>query len=258
MTVLNTANAVRMGGVAVGAVYAGPTKVWPQPWTPAQLPGLVAWYDASDTATITASAGKVSQWADKSGHGFHLTQATSTNQPSTGTNTQNGRNVVTLDGVNDALHATTTTPIASNAVTLYVVAYVANNPDFNSGLLRCGAGNVGNVVVGFGIIYSGNRAIFQCDYGGNLFSVTAVTGAAHQFTLKGGAPTLTIYKDGVVDATGPGGAAGGESGFHTAYAGWGAPGPLVWLAEAFYANVNHADADRTAAETYLKAKWGTP
>jgi hypothetical protein len=42
---------------------------------------LVAWYDASDAASITQSAGAVSQWDDKSGNGYHLKQATGSRQP---------------------------------------------------------------------------------------------------------------------------------------------------------------------------------
>ena len=63
------------------------------PWTPASL-ALTAWFDAADAATITSSAGKVSQWADKSGNGYHLTQATDSLRPVTGTRTLNGLNVV--------------------------------------------------------------------------------------------------------------------------------------------------------------------
>lgn len=55
----------------------GPTG----PFTPAQLPGLKGWWDASDTATITLNAGDVSAWNDKSGNGNHLVQATGTLQP---------------------------------------------------------------------------------------------------------------------------------------------------------------------------------
>lgn len=62
-------------------------------WTPADL-SPVLWLDASDTTTITVASNKVSQWNDKSGNGRNFTQATSANQPSSGTRTQNGLNVV--------------------------------------------------------------------------------------------------------------------------------------------------------------------
>src|SRR5215471_15318108 len=57
---------------------------------PSSISGLCAWWDASDTTTITASGGAVSQWNDKSATGCHLTQSTGGRQPSTGTRTLNG------------------------------------------------------------------------------------------------------------------------------------------------------------------------
>lgn len=66
-------------------------------FTPLSLQPAI-WFDAADTSTITASSGAVSQWNDKSGNGRHVSQATSAAQPTTGTNTQNGLNVITFDG----------------------------------------------------------------------------------------------------------------------------------------------------------------
>lgn len=70
-------------------------------FTPALL-NPTLWLDASDTATITASSGSVSQWNDKSGNGYNAVQAVSSAQPTTGSTTQNGLNVLTFDG-NDGL-----------------------------------------------------------------------------------------------------------------------------------------------------------
>lgn len=58
------------------------------PWAD---PSLIAWYDAADSATITGSA--VSIWADKAGSA-DLDQDNSTRQPTTGTRSHNGLNVV--------------------------------------------------------------------------------------------------------------------------------------------------------------------
>ena len=49
-------------------------------FSPLDIDGLVAWYDASDSDTITISTG-VSQWDDKSGNANHLTQGTGSKQP---------------------------------------------------------------------------------------------------------------------------------------------------------------------------------
>lgn len=63
-------------------------------WTPADLPGLVGWWDASATGALTESGGLISQWADLSGTGNHMTQATGSAQPSV--STLNGLTAVNL------------------------------------------------------------------------------------------------------------------------------------------------------------------
>ena len=73
----------------------------------APVPGYKAWYDASDTGTITQVAGAVSQWNDKSANGYHLVQATATNKPTSGTRTKNSLNVIDFDGTNDFMQANT-------------------------------------------------------------------------------------------------------------------------------------------------------
>lgn len=66
-------------------------------FNPATISPL-AWYDASDTSTLTVSSNKVSQWNDKGSNGYNLTQGTSANQPKSGLTTRNGLNVVDFDG----------------------------------------------------------------------------------------------------------------------------------------------------------------
>jgi hypothetical protein len=71
---------------------------------PRTIAGIYAWWDASDSATITTDTG-VSVWADKSGNGRNATQSTGNNQP-TRTVTINGRLALTFDGTNDSLSFT--------------------------------------------------------------------------------------------------------------------------------------------------------
>ena len=47
-------------------------------WTPSEIT-TAAWFDASDTDTITESGGKVAKWDDKSGN--HMVQGSASNQP---------------------------------------------------------------------------------------------------------------------------------------------------------------------------------
>eukprot|EP00962_Isochrysis_galbana_P043172 scaffold16362_cov165-Isochrysis_galbana.AAC.1 len=61
------------------------------PWTPAQINTLV-WYDADDSSTIVVdSLSRVSQWNDKSGNGYNVSQSTSARQPSYVTNGVGGK-----------------------------------------------------------------------------------------------------------------------------------------------------------------------
>lgn len=75
-------------------------------WTPNNLANLKAWWDASDTSTITASSNAVSQWNDKSANAYNVSQATASYQPTSGVSTLNSLNVITFDG-NDGLFNTT-------------------------------------------------------------------------------------------------------------------------------------------------------
>ena len=59
---------------------------------PEQL-GAELWLDASDTNTITAAGGSVSQWNNKGSLG-NFTQASGAVQPTTGATTLNGKNVI--------------------------------------------------------------------------------------------------------------------------------------------------------------------
>jgi hypothetical protein len=70
-------------GVVASGFYFSPLNLSP-----------ALWLDAADTSTITESSGSVSQWNDKSGNGRNVTQGTGAAQPTTGTRTQNGLNVL--------------------------------------------------------------------------------------------------------------------------------------------------------------------
>jgi len=157
--------------------------------------GYSVWYDASDAASITASAGKVSQWNDKSGNGIHLAQATSTQQPATGALTQNGLNVISFDSIDDNMHASGVTNLAANGGTMFVVNMVGacDTPTW-----LAGAGTAGGATVGLTCVNS-NRYAIQADYGTNGYTSTADCGTPHIVTYKGGS-TMTLRIDGRVDA----------------------------------------------------------
>ena len=66
-------------------------------FNPREIPGLQAWYDAADSASVITEGSplRVSQWSDKSGNGRHATNTTSgSTQPSYSTAARNGLNVL--------------------------------------------------------------------------------------------------------------------------------------------------------------------
>jgi len=90
-------------------------------FSPSDLAGLKAWYDASDTATISVSGTAVTQWNDKSTSGFNLTQGTAGNRPTSGVSTQNGKNIITADGGDWLTNATASNWTFMNNGTVYLV-----------------------------------------------------------------------------------------------------------------------------------------
>lgn len=69
-------------------------------WTPADI-DTALWLDAADASTITESGGAVSQWDDKSGNNYHVSQATAADQPTVSTDAGNAS--ILFDGTSDYL-----------------------------------------------------------------------------------------------------------------------------------------------------------
>jgi hypothetical protein len=90
-------------------------------WTPHHVEKL-GWYDPSDISTITDTAGAVSQIDDKSGT-EHLVQAVGSKQPTTGTRTINGLNVLDHDG-DDFLEKLSFTLPSSGDVAFFMVCEI--------------------------------------------------------------------------------------------------------------------------------------
>ena len=126
------------------AVPPAPT---PPPF-PIALTNVMAWYDGADTSSISVSGTAVTQWNDKSGNSYNVTQSTSGYRPVSGVSTLNGWNVLNFDGTDDYLTAATAsnwTFMKSN--TKYLICAVVrvgnvSNPDTYYGIMNV-AGAVG-------------------------------------------------------------------------------------------------------------------
>ena len=91
-------------------------------FNPKSIAGLAWWLDASDGSTVTLNGSAVSAWGDKSGNSRNVLQATSNNQPSY-SNSQNGKQVITFDGVNDRLSASAAFSLGTSGYTFMAVAF---------------------------------------------------------------------------------------------------------------------------------------
>jgi hypothetical protein len=129
-----------------GTAAATPTP----PAFPIPLTNVVAWYDGADTSSISVSGTAVTQWNDKSGNSYNVTQSTSGSRPVSGVSTLNGWNVLNFDGTDDYLTAATAsnwTFMKSN--TKYLICAVVrvgnvSNPDTYYGILNVsGSANTG-------------------------------------------------------------------------------------------------------------------
>jgi uncharacterized repeat protein (TIGR02543 family) len=126
---------------ALPAVDAGPDRSvaldQSLPWSPAMV-ATAAWFDAADPGTITASAGAVSLWQDKSGNQNHATQATASRRPATGSHAIGGLNAIAFDPFADQhLRAATHSSLdldSSGGANLFAVFHYTGYVNRGSGL----------------------------------------------------------------------------------------------------------------------------
>jgi hypothetical protein len=90
-------------------------------WNPKTYGGLELWLDSNDSETITLNGGTVSQWDDKSGNNYHVSQGTASNQPTLTSSVLNSRDVLRFDG-GDWLENLVATPVGgSTNRTIFIV-----------------------------------------------------------------------------------------------------------------------------------------
>jgi len=93
------------------------------PWTPANLASTVAWWDASETSSLTIASGTASAWTDKK-NGIVASNSTAAQQPAYSATALNSKPGLTFDGVNDRLAFPTNSflPVGTAPLTVLIVA----------------------------------------------------------------------------------------------------------------------------------------
>ena len=228
-------------------------------WSPLDLGNVGGWWDASDTSSITASSGAVSQLNDKSGNGYHMIQGTGSRQPTTGTRTQNGLNVLDFDG-GDWLSAGDVLDVGTGGITTFIVCKFDGTGDGSPG----GKNNLGSLNGRYGFVRSSGTMYGFCQDGSSESASKAESStSARVLTLRwarsGGGKAL--YFDGVSQATNT---SSGATSYNTSNA-WclgtydsGSFNLDGWIGEAIHYTTDLSDADRQTVESYLRTKWGTP
>lgn len=223
------------------------------------------WLDASDTATITSSANRVSAWADKSGNGNNATQSIAGLKPTTNTTTMNGRNVldfssnlivtpsITLSSANTVFFVFTSSSSAAQ-----ILMEQSANWNTNVGQIHV-INNATSYVSGY------NRGA-SASTNGDAATLTTRTSGAHQLTFQGGGSyaTLLAWQDAAALSkasvyNNTSGVSNASAALNIGDRSGGAVAPLAGsLAEVIVYNSALSTTDRQAVEGYLKNKWGTP
>jgi len=248
-------------------IYASQISGHLSPTTPV-LTGLLQWYDASDTATITQSGGRASALSNKaSGYSYTVTQATSGQQPQVMSASVNGLTTLKFTSSRGDAMANQTPYAPGNGATtmsFFLVAKMNNTTTgglwmtgrdagfggymplsyFNSSKFTYQTGSGANVLNGSNTISSGTLALHYVNQiTSSSISQRVITNGATDTTSR--TPDATLNVGG-----GPGGYTPGV-GFNTR----GGYADFEFCEVLFYGS-SISTQDRDDNITYLKAKWG--
>lgn len=137
--------------------------------------GYKVWLDASDSTTITASSGSVSQWTDKSANAYTFTQATGSYQPTTGTRSISGKNALDFDGTSDWLYSTAAISTWKFLHSTQSTIFIVSQPDVSADmtLISTEAGSTSRVGMYCYLPASGSKIQAYCDKGSSGNAVYA-------------------------------------------------------------------------------------
>lgn len=225
------------------------------------MTNLIAWYDAADESTIieATAVGRVSQWRDKSGNGYHASQATASWQPVTGANTLNGHNVVNF-ALQRLIAAGAAAP--TQDYTLYIVVSIPKNPNHISQIIDLSesAGNTptlitlddnttGNLKHTWGVSYL-QTPNYAFTYSTPHCIVAKYNGTTRSLKLDSTEYTDTVSPITYSAGTGIGIGTTSKTGFAQGIETGG------YIAEILIYHTAHSVDEVSENQSYLNAKWG--
>lgn len=220
-------------------------------FSPKQIAGLQLWLDAADSSTISTGTG-VSEWRDKSATGSKWAQATANNQPATGTQTLNGKNVLVFDGTNDGLSSVT--PLSTSlplslflvqrivATRTYGMSYTSGTTPGHFDIRQ--NNNTGGLEI---VANSGTVVSQSTDRTGINDIISWVVPSSSNSTLFRNGSSITLGNATLKPVlTGTHYLGQRSDGFHF----------NGWLAEIIAYSAELSTLQRKAVESYLGKKWG--
>lgn len=228
--------------------------------TPQTVSGLLGWWDASDTDTITGTS-EVTAWDDKSGNDNHLTILDANNGPESGLVTQNSLNTIDFDHANTEYLSNNSTSSTADDWTMIWVARINSDTGIPISSRSSLAGTGGSGTRWDWRVAGNNR---QLRFAVNSAQVTSSSNAddtswhIHTVTMtEAGSGDSRTWIDGVIESAGD---AIIPNDFADINVG-------VWHDETLPANATIGeiivydsridDTDRRTVEAYLQAKWNT-
>lgn len=221
---------------------------------------LELWLDANDSSTITLNGSTVSQWDDKSGNNYHVSQGTASNQPTYVTSVLNSKNIVRFDGVNDIISNASAQPVAGSASrTIFYVfscnsTFNGSNQEYGLYFGLASPANGGVIAISQELavrVSNGYRVFNQSNDDGSHAIISAVqngTNVSNYSMWKNGSAlsaTSTVSRALNIEA-------GISVGAHPAISNW-LDGDI---AEVIVYSSALSTSDRESIESYLSDKWG--
>ncbi len=226
-------------------------------WSPLDI-STALWFDASDAASVIAGpSGNVGRWEDKSGNDYHVTQTTANQQPTTGSTTLNGLNVIDWpDSQNDDYLAKDGDG-NQNWQDVYILGRYDGGSKFYRyyGLLSAFSNSGTGSGVGFAANKQSPKTKWWSDHKwwDNHYFNGSVLNAP--YVVLGGTPTLenpfliSVSADSAIAVDGL--CIGNDRCNVDVDRGW-----LGYLAEIIVFDDKLSDGDRQKVEGYLAHKWG--
>ena len=219
------------------------------------IDGYRAWYDPSDSSTITLVSSAVSQMTDKSGNNFTMTQATAGSRPTI--TTINGKNALSFAQFASQSLATTGTVSTMLSASAYTVFAVINATTITSNAATANNAAWGDVNGVTGLYLKSGGPLALAYNNANQVSTSITVGTPYVIVIQHGGGNISIETDTNTFTSTASGNVSPTGGAMQLGRGFGAaPYFIGALGEVLMYNTALTTADVNSNIIYLKQKWG--